>query len=314
MKPLAIIIPVPAILAGLVSGLLYILVYRGIFYGVTAPLLPLMGLAYAGLAYGRAGLTTALLFIIPLVSTLLPLPLGLLLIFLQIIPLNLCIRLLMTARLSMSPPFFSWVSPVSAVSYMCMYLALFTMMIVTSDGAFYHSIINTIEQMIVIDIDMSLPQELDKRVMLFNALLLMSVCLVIFAIFVMHALMRTVSNVRRAHIEFASWEHPPRIALILTLLFIAALVITQRSPFTAGIFSGCMMVLCAYVYAGLAAIHALVHQLTAAKKKYILYISLIVFYVYMFSFMSIVLPGVALFGITRHLVALWYMMRARRDI
>jgi hypothetical protein len=320
MKPLTLIIPLYAVMAGVVAGMLFAFVHYRVIYGITAPLLPLSCLAFAGLTYGRAGLNAALAVCVPLVFVSLPLSVSTMLLFLHIIPVNLLIRLLMMARLAPSIPYLFWSPPIYAVSYVCMYLALFVAMLVGSDSTFYMSIVDSIRYFVPDEDGMFLSgsgqgdslTEHPKEAGLY-AITVISMVLVVASVFITHQLLRYVGMARRPQLRFAALDYPPLMTLALTGCFTVMLFATVNTVFFGSAVSGLLVMLCAYFYMGLSTIHAMLHEAMAGKKSYGVLLIFCVFYMVMVSFAPVSLLCVSLFAVVRHIIALWHIKHQRID-
>jgi hypothetical protein len=183
-------------------------------------------------------------------------------------------------------------------------------MVVSSNGAFYRSMMTAIKHFFPPELLASLPQG-NEGLMLMGALTLSTILMILIAIFVTHKIMRLAGEVRRPHLRFAALDYPPIMTLTMVATFLFLLLAAHGTSFIESALAGFMTVLCAYFYAGLAAIHATLHQLAGEKKKYILYLYLAGFYVYMVSFAAIALPAIVIFAIVRHLLAIRHITRER---
>ena len=105
---MTVIIPLPAIIGGITTALLYIAYSHGLIIGVTAPFLPLLTFALSGMMYGRAGVTAAFIAAAPLMLIGLDLSDMLLIYATQLIPAAILMRTLMVALIRKDPPAFVW--------------------------------------------------------------------------------------------------------------------------------------------------------------------------------------------------------------
>ncbi len=135
-----IVIPIPAIGAGLLAAALVYAVAQGWLFGVTAPMLPLFTLALAGMVYGRPGITVASVAASLALLVLLPVYDALLMAMTQIIPLMLFIRQIMVVTRHASASPFVWTSTGDAMAIIALYGALFYALIIATGSGLYHHV------------------------------------------------------------------------------------------------------------------------------------------------------------------------------
>lgn len=138
---MTIIIPIPAILGGMLASILYYMVSHGWLVGMTAPFLPLFVIALSGMIYGRAGATVSALATIPFLLMLLSVSEALLIIATQIVPLVLCIRALMMALVRPDPPALVWAPLGAGILAMAFYSAFYHVMMIATDNALYRYVV-----------------------------------------------------------------------------------------------------------------------------------------------------------------------------
>lgn len=142
---MTIIIPLPAIIGGLLSGTLYYLVSQQYIVGITAPFLPLFIIALCGMAYGRAGVMVAAAATAPLLLLLLEISDALLILATQIVPTVIMIRALMIALVRHDPPTFIWASLGTGVIATSFYGAIYYIAMIATDNSLYRHVITTMQ-------------------------------------------------------------------------------------------------------------------------------------------------------------------------
>lgn len=141
-----IVIPIPALAAGVLASVLYYALLNQVIVGLTAPFLPLFCLALAGMAYGRAGITVASLSCIPLMLIFLDGYQALLLITTQIIPVTIFIRQSMVATVDTDAGEIRWLSATDAMTMVSVYVAVFYATIIGTDSGLYRQIKEDMKQ------------------------------------------------------------------------------------------------------------------------------------------------------------------------
>ncbi len=295
---LKIVIPIYALAGGAASALLHTLLYYKLIYGVTAIFLPHFGLAFAGLSYGRSGLNAAMAVAIPALLLLLPWQDAIIIIVTQIIPLNLFIRCLMMAAFRANPALNNvqliWSPPCYAVSYVCLYGAIFYAMVIITQGALYENMSAPMVKIIQISADELQLKTLVKYVHLLVGLdFCLNLLNIMLVIFLLHGYLRRFNAIRRPVLRFASPSTPPDIMLVIGLAAALIAIIGEGKIAQAGE-CALLILLTPYLYSGLSHIHFTL-QFTRDKK-----IWFTLFYIALLLFNATALLMIAVYGLATH--------------
>jgi hypothetical protein len=130
-----IVIPLPALAAGIVAALFYHAKAQGWIYGVTAPFIPLFIVALSAIRYGRHGATTAGMATAVGLLCLWPSTLALTHIAAHIIPVTLFFRSMMLVMVHTHSKRMVWLPLGYAVTLACVYGALLYLALGMTNGA-----------------------------------------------------------------------------------------------------------------------------------------------------------------------------------
>jgi hypothetical protein len=297
---MTIIIPLPAILSGMVSGFLYFALYQVWIVGVTAPFLPVFLLGITGMMFGRAGITVATAVAGLSVLLLLPFYDAVLIISTRLIPFAIFIRCLMSARLRANPPSFQWTPLGHAITAMSLYSAGFHVLIVGTNSVLYQYVSGTMLANVkrsFSSIDPTMAVTLEGMMNLIPHLLLAldfwiwsltALAVTIFANFVV----RSLGYGQRAKLPMVSY-YPPNI--LLALLGGAAVLgaVTGEHLMMAGQ-AASILLLIPYFFLGLSEIHTRLR----GKQNGAFYIAGVYFMFFLFNIWPLMM--VTLFGLLRH--------------
>jgi hypothetical protein len=308
---MTIIIPLPAILAGIVAGFLYHALSEGWIIGVTAPFLPLFVLAMAGMTFGRSGMTVATMVAIPLILLSLPFYEALLTITTQLIPLALFVRSLMVAVLNPDPPSLTWAPVGNAVAILCLYGALLYAFIIGTQSGLYSYISETMladikKGFTTLDPNMAAALEgmVSKIPHLLLAIEFWIWSLMMFGIVVLaHMVADTMGYSRRPSLKLAAHTPPDMVLAIFGLACVLGAIGTE-SLMHAGQ-AASIILLIPYFFSGLGCINARLRQLPNPT----LWISGFYFLFFLFTVWPLIM--VTMYGLVRHLGKYTFSMPPR---
>ncbi len=302
---MTIVIPVHAIMAGLLAGGLFGMVTLGIITGVTAPLIPVFLLVLAGMMYGRAGIHTAAVSALPSLFLTAPLPEALLVCATHIIPCVLMVRTLMMALvLDKDPPIILWSSLGSAVLAASLYGALYYTAMIATDNAMHQQVVAQMQAqfdtaMIELEPEMAKMAEtiLNQYAHVILALEYWVVIMgITAALFFAHFVAETYGLQRRPELQLKPFAPPALLPMLIAVG--SACSFLPYASVAAAAQTATIIMLLPYFFSGLASIHA---RLRASDHTAILFI---IFYSVIILFIGWAPLAITLYGLTRHVSSL----------
>ena len=302
---MTIIIPIHAVMTGLLAGALFSMSVLGVITGITAPLIPVFLLVLMGMIYGRAGIHTAALAALPSLFFTAPLPEALLIVATYIIPSVLMVRTLMMALLiNKKPPVMIWSSLGSAILAASLYGAFYYGAMIATDNALYQQVIQQMQtQFNMADIELEPDMVHIARTMIDtypHIILAMEYWVMMMgitaALFFAHFVADTLGMQRRPELQLKPFAPPLLLPFVIAIGSACSLL--PYSTFAAAAQTATLIALLPYFFSGLASIHA---TLRGMEHTVILFI---VFYCITVLFVNWTLIAITLYGLMRHITSL----------